>query len=307
MPTITYNFEPQQTVYVITTCDRTDGGLPRPAGFVGLQISNSQFPGAPDLQVSPVSGNDLLVREGVVQEVRATVAESVTNQDAQITVDVLGGVVVAADIVFPGVGYFPNGYAATISITTAAGEIVGVSIDDPGAGYTDGTGFQINITDPSLWSGGAVGRIDYDVVDGQVTNAVVAVPGTGYVDGVIPVGFAATNVPYPAGAVSVPLLTTAGGTTGSTADLLLEIQNGEVTNVVIQDAGGGYTDGATQLVTDVPPADSNSTEIVYLVRLTGTAASIYIEVPVALDGEEQQGDIFTTRSDAIDEYELRVS
>jgi hypothetical protein len=306
MPTLTHNFLPQQTVYVITNCDAALGGQRSPTS--GLLISNSQFPGAPDVQVSPVMGNDILVREGVVQEFRSSVYENPSNADAQLTVEILGGEVVSADVRFAGAGYFPDAYAAAISITTTAGEITGVTIDDPGMGYTDGVGFTINITDPALRPGaGLIGRISYDVVDGMLTNAAVDVPGTGYVDGSLGVGFASTNIPYPAGALTVALTTTAGGTTGTQALLVVEIVDGAVANVDIANGGSGYTDSPAALVTDMPPADANRHEFIYLIRLTDNRQNLYVQVPVGFDGVEQQGDIFATLTAAVDEYEARIS
>jgi hypothetical protein len=305
MPTITYNFEPQQTVYVVTTCDSAFGGSPSSAN-TGLQISNVFFPGAPGVQESPIQADNLLVREGVVQEVRASVRESTSNQDAQITVDVLGGAVVAANAVFQGDGYFPDAYSARVEIVTTGGQITGVNIADPGAGYTDGTGFEINITDSALWTGGSVGRISYDIVDGRLTNGTVIVPGTGYVNGTLSVGTAATQVPYPDEAPAVSLTTTAGGTSGTLAELLLLIRGGVVDEVIVTSIGSGYTDGTSQLVTDVPEADANQFEIVYAIRLTDTRRAIYISVPVNAEGEEQTGDVFETRSEAITAYESRI-
>jgi hypothetical protein len=301
--TITYNFDPEQTVWVITTCDRATGlGHSNP----NVLITNQWFPGDPETQVSPVSGNDLIVRQGTIKELRTSLFESTTNNDGAVTVDVLGGQVTNVTIVDPGAGYYPDAYSATVSIQTTAGAITGVTIDDPGAGYTDGTGFTVNIIDPTLWAGGSIGRIGFDIVNGSLTNPSVVVPGSGYSDGVVPTGNLATEIPLSDGLEVVTLTTTAGGGDG-TAEITFEIINGALSNPQITDAGDLYTDGNSILVTDLPEADTKQYKLVYGILLQDSLQRISIEVPVTPAGVEQVGDIFDNLTDAVNEYETRVS
>lgn len=323
--TLTYTFTPGQTVYVITNCNGPGAGVVQ---FPGALVTNTSIPGSdpnpenplPGIQSAgfdyrriqrfPVTGT-LTVREGIVQEINTRVFESLQNADMRLAVEILGGSVINATIVSPGKGYFPDVYSATLSVTTTGGVITAVNVDDPGAGYTDGVGFTLNLTAASGLKPGAglVAIIGYDIVDGQVTNATVLNGGGGYIDGVIPVGNSPTPPAgfFPRSAQLVTLTETAGGGDG-TARLYVDIQNGSAISVVIFDDGDLYDDGANIAVepSDIPDAELMEYEMVYDIRLTGSTTSIRIEVPVNPAGEEQQGDIFDNLADALTEYETRV-
>jgi hypothetical protein len=74
------------------------------------------------------------------------------------------------------------GVNATLTVDAVAGVVDSVAITNAGTGYTDGTGFTMNLV---LTAGGGDGAavISYDVVSGSVTNAAVDTPGDSYVDG----------------------------------------------------------------------------------------------------------------------------
>lgn len=301
--TVSYNFDPQQQVYVITSCQKE----PSRTNLITRDDDA--------IQVSPVSGDELLVRSGVVQEINISVKESTTNRDGAATVDVLGGDIVAVDILTPGLGYYPDARAPVLTIQTAGGAITSVTIVDPGAGYTDGTGYQVVLTDPTLQPGPgtAVATLVYDVVGGEIVSATVNTPGSGYVDGTIPVGNKTNagptpnRIPFPDEAVVVNLTTTAGGGNGN-GEIVFEVINGELANPVIAEEGNNtYTDGTSIVIDEIPAADALDYTIVYTLRLDGDRQRKRIEVPVGFDGVEQQGDIFADIASAVTEYENRVN
>jgi len=69
------------------------------------------------------------------------------------------------------------GIQAAMTVDVVGGSIVAVTITQPGTGYTDATGYQLLVT------GGESGLVSYDVVGGSFVNAAVVSGGTAFGDG----------------------------------------------------------------------------------------------------------------------------
>lgn len=74
------------------------------------------------------------------------------------------------------------GVNATLTVDVAAGIVTAVAITNAGTGYTDGTGFTMQLV-TTAGGGDATAVISYDVVAGSVTNAAVDVGGDTYTNG----------------------------------------------------------------------------------------------------------------------------
>ena len=74
------------------------------------------------------------------------------------------------------------GVQAVITVDVAAGVVTTPVVTVAGTGYTDGTGFTLNLV---LTAGGGDGaaELTYDVVSGAVTNPSISVAGSTYNDG----------------------------------------------------------------------------------------------------------------------------
>ena len=81
------------------------------------------------------------------------------------------------------------GDQANISIDVASGSLTGVTVNDGGSGYDDGTDYLYSVP-----GGAGDAVIRYDVVAGAVTNATVDNAGTTYTDGL---GQSLPNFPAP--------------------------------------------------------------------------------------------------------------
>lgn len=82
-----------------------------------------------------------------------------------------------------------QGVQADLSINVASGSVTGVTINDGGTGYDNGTDYLYAVP-----GGAGDAVIRYDVVGGVVTNATVDAAGTTYTDGL---GQSLPNFPAP--------------------------------------------------------------------------------------------------------------
>ena len=75
-----------------------------------------------------------------------------------------------------------QGTQAVITVDVAGGIVATPAVTVAGTGYTDGTGFTLNLT---LTAGGGDGtaELTYDVVSGAVTNPAITIGGTTYNNG----------------------------------------------------------------------------------------------------------------------------
>jgi hypothetical protein len=75
-----------------------------------------------------------------------------------------------------------QGTQAVITVDVVAGVVATPAVSVAGTGYTDGTGFTLNLV---LTAGGGDGTAElaYDVVSGAVTNPSVTIAGTTYNNG----------------------------------------------------------------------------------------------------------------------------
>lgn len=297
--TLSYNFDPEQTVYAIVSCDASCGAPQRSGSPIGLQISNAQFPSGPAIQPLPATGN-IIVREGVVKEIRASIFQNTSNQDAVIQGEFLGGQLVGVTLINSGSGYFPDSDEVEFEVTVAGGAVTAVTIVSPGSGYVDGSGYTLNLT-TTAGGGDGLAQLFYNVSGGSVNFASVVSPGSGYVDG--------TNVPVtdvPDQAANTFLITTTAGGGDGLAQVSYDVINGVIANPIVSTNGSGYTDGFFTL-SETPQTTQNDHQLVYRIRFNDDYSTLLIESPVDPDGVELQGDIFDNLSDAIDEYELRIS
>jgi hypothetical protein len=74
------------------------------------------------------------------------------------------------------------GTQAVITVDVAAGVVATPAVTVAGTGYTDGTGFTLNLV---LTAGGGDGTAElaYDVVSGAITNPSITIAGATYNDG----------------------------------------------------------------------------------------------------------------------------
>lgn len=74
------------------------------------------------------------------------------------------------------------GVQAVITVDVVAGVVATPAVTVAGTGYTDGTGFTLNLV---LTAGGGDGtaELTYDVVSGAVTNPAITIGGTTYNNG----------------------------------------------------------------------------------------------------------------------------
>lgn len=242
---LTYNFDPEQTVWAIVDCDAAPAGSARSQG---LLISNAQFPGTAVVQEYPATGNNLTVREGVVKELQASIVNDPQNSDAKLTVEVLGGAVVS------------QGQQALMEVTVdSTGIVTGVTVTNGGSRYLNGTGFTFLLA-TTAGGGDGLAEITYDVVNGAVTNPTVTNPGTGYIGQaqiqVDIIGGALTAVTvinggsgYTNGSGFSFLLTTTQGGGDGLAQINYNVVGGAIVGATIGAPGSGYTDGLGQAVT----------------------------------------------------------
>ncbi len=245
--TLTYNFDPGQTVYAIIDCAAIRNTGSSSQNTSGLMISNAQFPGTPGIQEYPATG-DLLVREGVVQEVLSSISLDSQNSDARLNVEVSGGAVVSP------------GTQAQLSVTVdSTGIVTGASVVTAGSDYVDGTGFTFLLA-TTAGGGDGLAEISYDVVNGEVTNPTVTVPGSAYIGqaqiqvdilGGIVTNVVAINggVGYTNGTGFSFLLTTTNGGGDGLAEISYDVVAGSITNVAVANGGTTYADGLGQAVT----------------------------------------------------------
>lgn len=274
--TFTYLFDPEETVYAIVECCAQSNNQ---SSSSGLQISNSQFPSGHAIQPFPASG-EIIVREGVVKEIRTSVRQDPAARTSTIAVGVLGGVVVT------------TGTLAEIRVNVTAGAVTTATLVNAGTRYLDGTGFTIDLT-TTAGGGDGLAQLTYDVVDGSLTNLVVTNSGSTYTDGasqlvnetpapvgvdlvsggfgyspdsakaqftcdivggvVVDVDLLLNGAQYNDGTYIFNLLTSFGGGDGL-AEITATIANDVVTSVFVSNGGGGYIDGINNVVdaSDVP-------------------------------------------------------
>lgn len=96
---------------------------------------------------------------------------TVDSDGCSPSMPVFGAAVTVTDTAEP-----PNVIGTAITIA----QVVAISLTDPGSGYTNGTGYPLQITGDGT---GATGT--FDVIDGQVTNLLLTDGGSGYTSAAI--------------------------------------------------------------------------------------------------------------------------
>lgn len=300
--TITYNFDPEQTVYVITNCDRISGQSRNP----NILISNSQFGNSSPVQQFPVTG-DIIIREGVVKEVMTSIVRGRQNTKSRMVVSVVGGQVVS------------TGTTARLDVDVVGGVVTSVNVVNGGSLYQDGT-FTLLLTS-TAGGGDGLAEISYNVINGSVVSAVVNAGGSTYNDGTgiiitefpAPLGVRMNNggkgyfpdstkaqftvdvvggvvvdadlinngYQYPNGTFSFNLNTTAGGGDGL-AEVTFTVVDDEVTSVAASVGGSTYTNGIGQAVNPVDVTDPiNQFDLLTTAGKTGTTNVATIGYTVA--------------------------
>lgn len=160
---------------------------------------------------------------------------TLNGQDAVLTANVTAGVVTSVTIVNPGVGYsatqdsiqFTLGGAILLPIVSrATGSILSVKIVDPGFGYTSAPTLALStsVAAPDvdgLYSGNSTALLEAVIDEGSIQRVLIRDPG----------------VNYPSDITTT--IEVVGD--GFGLDLSPVIVNGEITDVIIENAGYGYT------------------------------------------------------------------
>ena len=206
--------------------------------------------------------------------------DGLAGAGATFDITVSGNVVTSATLVDGGTNYQVNDTLTVASgdIGGDAGEISGLTVTNGGSGYADSTYSNVAVTGGS--GNGAIAEIE--ISGGAVISATITDGGTGYVNGetvslagyggasltisgiVSAGGFELTvaTITVGSGLVLTPATvitgsglnltaaTVASGTGGSGGQADLKVENGAVTEVIVTNAGTGFSIGDTIRVND---------------------------------------------------------
>lgn len=179
-----------------------------------------------------------------------------------------------AEVLYGGIGYTEvpgvtafggSGSGASFTATVANGNVVGISVDNPGSGYTQNDAIYLAFSGgvPSGAYGTAYGTTT--IVDGKVTAYTVANSGAGYTSSAV-VSFQG------------------GGGSGATGTVT--VVGFLVTGIVITNGGSGYTSPPTAVITDVNNHVAQARVAITAFGVQGTSVETYAGRVWVADGDK---------------------